>query len=301
MDTVHAVPSGRTPMIDEVRRGVGRKPHLVKDSIYAMVFKVYSTLSCRRFSSDLRDAHESGHLSKEISGLKVIQFFENAEMTPILKQLVHLSSLPLRSVETSFAVDSSGFGSSRFETWIDEKYGTTRRKAVWIKAHIACGTKTNVITAVRLFENLTADAPQFSPLVKETANGFAIDEVSADKAYASMEAFETVAGIGGSFFPAFKSNTTGACGGHFEKAFHYFQFKKEEYLAHYHKRSNVESVFSMVKRKFGDSVRAKTDTAMINEVLCKFVAHNLCVLNQEEHELGIESEFGTSAGKVLAA
>ena len=57
----------------------------------------------------------------------------------------------------------------------------------------------------------------------------------------------------------------------------------------------------MVKRKFGDSVRAKTDTAMINEVLCKFVAHNLCVLNQEEHELGIESEFGTSAGKVLAA
>ena len=83
----------------------------------------------------------------------------------------------------------------------------------------------------------------------------------------------------------------GAVGGHFEKAFHYFSFKREEYLQHYHKRSNVESTFSMVKRKFGDAVRSKTDVAMVNEVLCKLLAHNLCVLIQEEHELGIESVF----------
>ncbi len=36
---------------------------------------------------------------------------------------------------------------------------------------------------------------------------------------------------------------------------------------------------------------AKEDTAMVNEVLCKVVAHNLCVLNQEECELGIEAMF----------
>ncbi len=46
----------------------------------------------------------------------------------------------------------------------------------------------------------------------------------------------------------------------------------------YHKRSNVESTFSMMKRKFGDAVRSKSDTAMVNEVLCKVLAHNLCVL-----------------------
>ncbi len=62
-------------------------------------------------------------------------------------------------------------------------------------------------------------------------------------------------------------------------------------MAHYHKRSNVESTFSAVKRKFGDSVRSKTDTAMVNEVLCKFLAHNLCCLIHEQHELGIEPVF----------
>jgi transposase len=83
-------------------------------------------------------------------------------------------------------------------------------------------------------------------------------------------------------------------GGLFEKMFHFFQFQREEFLAHYHQRSNVESTFSAVKRKFGDSVRSKTDTAMINEVLCKLLCHNLCCLIQEQTTLGIEPIFWTA-------
>ena len=48
--------------------------------------------------------------------------------------------------------------------------------------------------------------------------------------------------------------------------FHYFLFRRDDFLKHYHQRSNVESTFSMIKRKFGDSVRSKGDTAMKNEV-----------------------------------
>jgi len=59
----------------------------------------------------------------------------------------------------------------------------------------------------------------------------------------------------------------------------------------YHKRSNVESTFSAVKRKFGDSVISKTDTAMVNEVLCKFLCHNLTCLIQEQETLGITPIF----------
>ena len=54
----------------------------------------------------------------------------------------------------------------------------------------------------------------------------------------------------------------------------------------YHKRSNVESTFSMMKRKFGDSLRSRTDVAMINETLCKVLCHNLVVLIHEMYELG---------------
>src|SRR5206468_3967814 len=43
--------------------GKGRPPHTVRDSLFAIVFKVYSTFSGRRFSSDLREVHKRGHLS----------------------------------------------------------------------------------------------------------------------------------------------------------------------------------------------------------------------------------------------
>ncbi len=194
-------------------------------------------------------------------------------------------------METRFAIDSSGFSTSKFERWFDHKYGITRQRCTWVKVHIACGVKTNVVTAVRILDKDAADCPQFTPLVKDTAKNFTIGEVSADKAYASLENFEAVAECGGTGFMAFKSNTTGGVGGLFQKMFHYFQFKQDEYLKHYHQRSNVESTFSMVKRKFGDHVRSRLDTAMVNEVLCKFVCHNLCCLIQEECELGIDVVF----------
>ncbi len=279
------------------RKSVGRKPHTVRDSIFAACFKVYSTVSSRRFSCDLNESHERGYLSAPVPGMKVPQFFENPACTPILKSLIAQSSLPLRSVETKFAIDSSGFATSKFERWFDHKYGVTRRKCAWVKVHIATGVKTNTVTAVRILDKDAADCPQFVPLVKDTAKNFTIGEVSADKAYASLENFEAVAECGGTGFMAFKANTTGGVGGLFQKMFHYFQFKQEEYLKHYHQRSNVESTFSMVKRKFGDSVRSKTDTAMVNEVLCKFLCHNLCVLIQEECELGIDPIFWPDADR----
>jgi hypothetical protein len=59
----------------------------------------------------------------------------------------------------------------------------------------------------------------------------------------------------------------------------------------YHKRSNVESVFSMIKRKHGESVRSKSKTGQINEAFCKILCHNLCVLIQSMYELGLELTF----------
>jgi hypothetical protein len=223
--------------------------------------------------------------------MKVPQFFKDDYYTPILKELIGFSASPLRSVERDFTIDSSGFGTSRYEKWYDKKYGITRTRCMWVKAHVASGVKTNIVTAVRILDKDSPDCPQFVPLVKETKKHFEIGEVSADKAYASLENFEEVAACGGQAFIAFKSNNTGAAGGAFEKAFHYFQFNQEEYMAHYHKRSNAESTFSAIKRKFGDSVMSKNDVAMVNEVLCKILCHNLTCLIQEQETLGIVPVF----------
>lgn len=85
--------------------------------------------------------------------------------------------------------------------------------------------------------------------------------------------------------------------------FRFFTEHRADFLAAYHKRSNVETTFSMIKRKFGDAVRSKTDVAMVNEALCKVLCHNLVVLIHESHEIGIGPAFwaGAKAARELPA
>ena len=100
-----------------------------------------------------------------------------------------------------------------------------------------------------------------------------------------------VAGLGGMPFIAFKTNTTALQGGMLEKMFHLYNLDRADYLDHYHKRSNAETTFSMVKAKFGDSLRSKSDDAMVNEALCKVLCHNLCCLISSMYELGVNPVF----------
>jgi hypothetical protein len=283
----------RLPERERLPSRRGPKPHLVRDAVFAMALKVYCGLSSRRTHTDLEIAFEKGYTSKQIPGAKVTAFFEDAYFTPILKDLIAFSASPLRSLETKFAIDSSGFSSSRYEDYYNLKHGSgmPRRRCLWVKCHVCSGVSTHCVTAVRILDKDAADCPQFVPLVQETRKNFVIGEVSADKAYASLENFEEVAGCGAQGYIAFKSNTTGGVGGHFEKAFHLFLANREEYLSHYHLRSNAESTFSAVKRKFGPSVMSLTETAMVNECLVKFLCQNLSCLVQVEEKLGLATVF----------
>lgn len=62
-------------------------------------------------------------------------------------------------------------------------------------------------------------------------------------------------------------------------------------MEHYHKRSNVETTFHMIKAKFGDMLKSKNHKAQENELLCKVIAHNIVVLIHEMHELGVQPDF----------
>jgi hypothetical protein len=137
-----------------------------------------------------------------------------------------------------------------------------------------CGVKTNVITAVEIRGRDASDTVLFPDLVKATARNFAMREVSADKVYTTVGNVEVVADHGAVPYLPFKSIHNGAAGGLFGRMYHYFNYNREQFLAHYHKRSNAESTFSMMKAKFGDAVRSKTDTAMANEVYAKILCHN---------------------------
>jgi len=284
-------------IVEKPQEGRGQRRIPMRDAVFACCFKVFSMLSGRRFMSDLRDAHDKGHIGCVPHFNSIFNRLDDEHMTEVLRELIVRSSLPLTAIECDFAADSTGFTASRFYRWYDHKYGPCggeRKETDWVKTHLMIGVTTHIVTAVEIHERCTNDSPMLPTLLDTTAQHFAVSEVSADRAYASVVNFEAVARHGATPYIAFPSRTTGASGGLFAKAFHYFNLYRDEFLRHYHKRSNVEACIMSIKTKFGDSVRSKTDLAMKNEVLCKILCHNIVTLIGAMHELGVRPDFASA-------
>jgi transposase len=280
-------------IVQPPRSGRGRPPALLADIVYAATMKTYGLMSGRRSTCDIRACEEDGLLSKAPAYNTLFKHTERAELAPLLKTLVHESAAPLRAVETTFATDSTGFATNTYARWFDEKYGGEKRSQRWIKLHAQVGTLTNVIASVEATESNVGDSVMLAPLLNSSVErGFDVRELSADKAYLSNENLVAVEAVGAVPYVPFKSNSRGTGRTDaWRRLWHMFEARNDEFLAHYHKRSNVESTFSMVKRKFGTSVRAKTLPAQINEVLLKCLCHNLACVVHAIHELGIEPSF----------
>lgn len=286
--------------VEEPIQSNGRPRLPLADMIFASTFKVYSTVSGRRFMCDVKDAQSKGYLSRAPHYNSISRYLENPSLTPFLKQLIEESSLPLQAVESDFAVDSSGFSTCRFVQWVKAKYTDPQQmtKHEWVKVHLMCGVKTNVVTAIEITDRFASDCPQFAGLVKTTGRNFTMSQVSADKAYLSSDNMQVVADHHAQPFIAFKANSIGGKPHHsaiWNRMFHFYSFNQQRFMDCYHKRSNVETTFHMIKTKFGDRLRSKTRTAQINEALCKVLAHNLCCLIQSIYELGIEPTFWEEA------
>ena len=70
----------------EYRFGRPRLP--LADVVFGVTYKVYSTMSGRRFMSDLRDAEMRQLVAKAPSFASNARYLENPELTPLLKTLI---------------------------------------------------------------------------------------------------------------------------------------------------------------------------------------------------------------------
>jgi transposase len=119
-----------------------------------------------------------------------------------------------------------------------------------------------------------------------------VREVSADKGYLGATNLRLVLLKGASPYIPFKSNSVaGANTTVWNRLLHFYRYNQEDFNQHYHKRSNVETTFWMIKSKFGERLRSKTNTAQVNEALLKVLCHNICCVIQSVYELGIEANF----------
>ena len=264
----------------------GRPKLPLSDVIYGLGLKVYYGFSVRRAMSQMRRAEDDGRMAQKPSRTSAIRYLAEPKLTPLLRELIERSALPLRGIETCFAVDSSGFASTANNRWFDHKHGGAKKKVRWVKLHLICGVQTNIVTAADCTANESADVRFFDEFVRTTAKNFRVEEVSADKAYLSKKNVRVVDEVGGTPYIPLRSGTKPRVKGQkadplWEKLYHHFTLRQEDFLQHYHKRSNAETTFHMIKSRFGGEVLlSKSGPAQVNEVLLRVLCHNICVVNK---------------------
>jgi transposase len=271
------------------KKGRGRKNLPIRDLIFCLLLKIYETHNSRKTLDYLNDLQKSDKISHVPHFNSISNYLRRDWVTPILSELVTVSSLPLAAIEKSFSVDSSGFGVSGKKTWRDVKYGNDEEWHEWVKAHIICGNLTKIIIAAKISPAYAGDSPFLVSLIGKTAGHFKLEEVMADAAYSSRDNLELIEGHNARALVAFKSNAVfGANGKMWDKLLNFYKYHFDEFHERYRFRNNVETAFSAIKANFGEKLRSRSERGQINELLAKIVCHNLRVLVKSVHELNLE-------------
>jgi transposase len=267
----------------------GRPPVPLSDAIFAGTYRAYANTSARRFMSAMRDVHAQGFVSRPMHFNTLLNSVADPALTPTLQRLITTSAAPLRAVEHAFAVDSTGLSTSVYYNHFTHKYGSNQTFRSYTKLHALVAVRTNVIAAATATHRDVHDSTQFIPLIENGAKMFTMSEVSADKAYSGRANVTAVTELGAAPFIPFKSNAIDdpKCPA-WSKLFHLFSYRSEEFMEHYHKRSNAESAFSSLKRLFSDNLRSKTEDAQKNELLLKALAYNITRVIHAIFELDVQ-------------
>jgi hypothetical protein len=167
--------------IDEQPYSSGRPKMPMHDMVFASALKAYSTSSLRRFATYSMEAQSKGYLVKTPDYSTVAKYMESADMRPVLKELLRLSALPLKTIENdSFSIDSSGFSPNKFSRWFDHKWGAKGKeteKRLFYKAHIVVRNNTHIVCNAEVTSQFAVDPIMLPQLVQEVKRNFNVKKI----------------------------------------------------------------------------------------------------------------------------
>lgn len=258
----------------------------IKEMLFCCVTKLYFGKSARRNIGYLSLAKEKKYIQHVPHFNTILNYYRKPILTPLLKHLIEHSGLPVKEFERQFAVDSSGFSTCLYGRWFSARTASNEERRLYKKAHVMSGVKTGIVSSVNVTEGYWHDSPQLGHLARVTAENFYMGEVSADAGYLARDNFDLISSLGAVPYIKFKKNSIGKPLGSmvYKQMWKMWEHHRDVFLEHYHKRSNAESVFSAIKRKFGLHLYNQTETGQINELLCMILAYNITILIHEMFE-----------------
>ena len=153
-------------------------------------------------------------------------------------------------------MDASGYRTISIGAYCQENHGLSRINT-WRKEHLVVGKTTHVVPVAIVPVGSGTDTVQFALLLRSvTEAGITVRMACGDKAYPPRSNLDAAHSVGAQAYIPFKSNSFGRAKGSPARKERYRLFQEQcaEFDHHFHRRSNVESVFGSMMKKLGETL-----------------------------------------------
>lgn len=284
-----------TVPLPSLYKGKGRKPTPTRDIIICLSLKIYYKTSFRDIIGELKQRKKELGLKKVPHFNTLRRYMVDPRIAVILGILLVFLLQPIAALETVFASDATGFGTSRKSEYFTvvvnsqakkdtkgKKLLQKKKRKDFVKLHVTIGTFSQMVVCAVSTIGKNREPTQFETMVTMVSSVFKIKEWLGDAGYLSRKACNLVSKQHGIPFFWPKSNSTAKSRGSYAWSDMITMFKNnlQVFKKHYHQRSKVESVFSSIKNYFGSTVFSRCIEGQLNELLFKVLDYNLCRLGE---------------------
>jgi hypothetical protein len=269
-------------------RKVGRPYHYTDlEIIAAFAVKAIFNIGYREAAGIIADYAESNRLQMH-PNFRSIQW----RVSRMQKEGIKFMIYPRGKTNLEVVIDASGIKSVKDGEYRSTKYGKVK---IWKKIHIAIDRKTRKILNIIITDNEVADISEFDSLMKPIEEDNGLDVVITDGAYGSEKNFKHCDDKNiDTLIPVHINSVSGKhkkrrieeqlglnCGRgstrlnrHMTKEVRRKNQDRWKKLSGYHRRSMVETVFSVFKGAFGEYTFSKKKEMKDKELLLKAVVYN---------------------------
>lgn len=179
----------------------------------------------------------------------------------------------LAGLKNIFAgIDGTGHSKLKGSKHYYRRIGKRAKKKDFVKVVGVDDLTTQLVLAVKIRKKARHDNVDFKPSFKRISRFSNIDVIAGDKAFDAQKNHTLVHKYGALLITPLRNQDVPVWktkGEDRKKLKRYFPKKK------YNKRSKKETVFGVVKQKYGDSVTSLTFHMQKIELLCRYLAYNV--------------------------
>ena len=270
-------------------REPGRPKHNPVDEAKVVLMAQYFGLSNRVAQGYMLLFKEKLRLTSLFSYKTIERAYGELEVWQILEEVFELTNSSVADLEREFGPDGSGLATS-----CKQNYETDRAKDQTHKGYekiiVMVGLKYKLVSAFKFADKPTAhDSLYFESLLADTARRYSrVDLVSGDSGFLSRVNCDLVVGVGGvpRFYPKKNSLLCSKGSRAWRVMLEELALDPQKWLLEYHRRSNVEGCFSVLKRDNFLPLRKKLVVRRRQEAfsrVCNLNIKRLCYLNYLEN------------------